>query len=50
MDMPCAEMGSQMVMMRLDCINDKLDRCDEIAIKLELVIRDSTVMKELANY
>lgn len=47
---PRAEMGSQSVMMLLDCIDDEIDRCDKIVIKPELVIRNSTVMKELANY
>ena len=47
---PCAEMGSRAVMMLLDCIDDKIEGCDEIVIKPELVIRNSTVMEDLTNY
>lgn len=47
---PRAEIGSRAVTMLLDCIDNEIDRCDEVVIKPELVIRDSTVVRELANY
>lgn len=47
---PRVEIGSRAVTMLLDRINDKTDRCNEIVITPELVIRNSTVMKELANF
>ena len=47
---PSVEIGSRAATMLLDCIDDEIDRCDEIVIKPELVIRDSTVVNEFANY
>lgn len=45
---PRVQMGSQAVSMLLDCINDEEDRCSEIVVKPELMIRASTVASELA--
>ena len=47
---PRAEIGSRAVTMLLGCIDDELDRNDEIMIKPELIIRNSTVVQQLANY
>jgi LacI family transcriptional regulator len=47
---PRAELGSRAVAMLLDCIEDKVDTCDEIVIKPELVIRASTAVSEPAEY
>ena len=46
---PRVEIGCLAVSMLLDCINDEVDRCGEIVIKPELVIRDSTAVAELAT-
>ncbi len=46
---PRAQMGSQAVSMLLACINDEADRCREIVVKPELMIRASTVASELAT-
>ncbi len=40
---PRVEMGSQAVSMLLNCINNETDRCDEIVVTPELVVRASTM-------
>lgn len=40
---PRVDMGSQAVSMLLSCINDEADRCTEIVITPELVVRASTL-------
>ena len=47
---PRAEIGSRAVTMLLDCIDDDTDSCDEIVIKPELVVRESTALTERAIY
>lgn len=47
---PQAEIGSRAVAMLLDCIEDKVETCDEIVIKPELVVRASTTVGEYAGY
>ncbi len=46
---PRVEIGSRAVTMLLSCVDDERDICDEIVIKPNLIVRDSTVVKELAN-
>ncbi len=46
---PRKELGSMAVSMLLDCINDQEDKCDEIVVKPELVIRASTSATQFAT-
>ncbi len=43
---PREELGSLAVSMLLDCINDEVEKCDEIVVKPELIIRASTSAKK----
>ena len=45
---PREDMGSQAVSMLLSCINDEAERCDEIVVMPELIIRASTVGMDTA--
>jgi LacI family transcriptional regulator len=46
---PREELGSLAVSMLLDCINDEMEKCDEIVVKPELVIRASTSATQFAT-
>jgi LacI family transcriptional regulator len=46
---PRAEVGSRAVTMLLDCIEERVEKCDEIVIKPELVIRESSVVAVVAD-
>jgi len=47
---PRFEIGRQAVSMLIGCIDDDTDSCDEIVIKPELVVRESTALTERAIY
>ena len=47
---PREELGSLAVSMLLDCINESVNSCDEVLVKPELVVRDSTAVMELVNF
>ena len=45
---PREEIGSKAVSMLFDCLKDDIERCHEIVVDPELVVRASTVGRETA--